>query len=73
MLSTPGIPGFLVAIKQLKSTEQSALEELTREAAFVAQLNHDNIVRLHGVVTVSIERSFPCPFLTGVRRLDSRC
>jgi serine/threonine protein kinase len=50
---TVGVPGFLVAIKQLKSTEQSAIEELTREAAFMAQLNHDNIVKLHGVVTVS--------------------
>jgi serine/threonine protein kinase len=44
----------LVAIKQLKSTEASALEELTREAAFMAQLNHDNVIKLHGVVTVGI-------------------
>jgi len=48
-----GIPGYLVAVKQLKSTEASALEELTREAVFMAQLNHNNIIRLHGVVTVS--------------------
>ena len=47
-----GVPSFLVAIKQLKSTEQSALEELTREAAFMAQLKHENIVKLHGVITV---------------------
>jgi serine/threonine protein kinase len=45
-----------VAVKQLKSEEQSALEELTREAAFMAQLNHDNIVKLHGVVTVCFGR-----------------
>jgi serine/threonine protein kinase len=51
-LHATGIPGYLVAIKQLKSTEASALEELTREAAFMAQLNHDNVVKLHGVVTV---------------------
>ena len=48
-----GVPGYLVAIKQLKSTEATALEELTREAAFMAQLSHDSVVRLHGVVTVS--------------------
>jgi serine/threonine protein kinase len=47
-----GVPGFLVAIKQLKSVEPGALEELAREAAFMAQLNHDNVVKLHGVVTV---------------------
>jgi len=48
-----GIPGFLVAIKTLKSTETAAQEELMREAAFMAQLNSDYIVKLHGVVTVS--------------------
>ena len=50
---TTGIPGFLVAVKQLRSDQAGAAEELTREAAFMAQLNHDNIVKLHGVVTVS--------------------
>jgi hypothetical protein len=48
-----GIPGFLVAIKTLKSDETSAQDELMREAAFMAQLNSDYIVKLHGVVTVS--------------------
>jgi len=56
-----GIPGYLVAVKQLKSTEASALEELTREAVFMAQLNHNNIIRLHGVVTVSPYRTDPDP------------
>ena len=54
-----GIPGYLVAIKQLKSIEASALEELTREAAFMAQLNHDNIVKLNGVVTVCLDSQSP--------------
>lgn len=47
-----GVPGFLVAIKELKTQEASAQEELMREAAFMAQLNCDYIVKLHGVVTV---------------------
>jgi serine/threonine protein kinase len=49
-----GIPGFLVALKTLKSSEPAAQEELLREAAFMAQLNCDFIVRLHGVVTVRL-------------------
>ncbi|EDQ85118.1 uncharacterized protein MONBRDRAFT_29610 [Monosiga brevicollis MX1] len=46
-----GVPGFLVAVKILKTQSDEALIELTREAAFMAQFNHDNVVRLHGVIT----------------------
>ena len=55
LLLFPGIAGFLVAVKQLKTEDEAAYAELTREAAFMAQLNHDNVVKLYGVVTVRLE------------------
>lgn len=47
-----GLPDYLVAVKTLKSSASDARDELMREACFMAQLNCDYIVRLHGVVTV---------------------
>lgn len=52
--SSAGVPAFLVAIKTLKdgaSTE--ARDELLREAVFMAQLDCEHIIGLHGVVTAS--------------------
>eukprot|EP00043_Microstomoeca_roanoka_P012816 m.124683 g.124683 ORF g.124683 m.124683 type:complete len:1648 (+) comp15598_c3_seq1:166-5109(+) len=46
-----GLPGFLVAIKMLKTTNIDSQDELMREAAFMAQLNNDFVVKLHGVCT----------------------
>jgi hypothetical protein len=46
------IPAYLVAIKTLKSSASDAMDELMREACFMAQLNCDYIVRLYGVATV---------------------
>ena len=48
---TAGIPGFLVAIKTLKIDSVDSQDELMREAAFMAQLNNDFVVKLHGVCT----------------------
>lgn len=39
-------------VKTLKSSEAEVRDELMREACFMAQLNCDCIVRLHGVVTI---------------------
>eukprot|EP00055_Hartaetosiga_balthica_P004331 m.11157 g.11157 ORF g.11157 m.11157 type:complete len:1907 (-) comp3790_c0_seq1:174-5894(-) len=47
-----GIPGFLVAVKTLKQGNDDAYTELMREAAFMAQMNNDFIVKLYGVCTV---------------------
>jgi serine/threonine protein kinase len=46
------IPAYLVAIKTLKSSAADAVDDLMREACFMAQLNCDHIVRLYGVATV---------------------
>lgn len=47
-------PGYLVAVKQLLSTDPMYREELLREAAIMAQFQHDNVTGLVGVVTVRI-------------------
>eukprot|EP00056_Hartaetosiga_gracilis_P013539 m.225186 g.225186 ORF g.225186 m.225186 type:complete len:1405 (-) comp13859_c2_seq8:3644-7858(-) len=47
-----GVPGFLVAVKTLHSEDNvESQTELMREAAFMAQLQCDYIVKLHGVCT----------------------
>lgn len=47
-----GMPEFLVAVKTLKIATSDSRDELMREACFMAQLNCDYIVKLHGVVTL---------------------
>lgn len=46
------IPGFLVAVKTLKNSASESVDELLREAAFMAQFNDEHVLRLHGVITM---------------------
>ena len=41
-----------VAIKTVKNTTEEERVKLLQEAAIMGQFAHENVVRLHGVVTV---------------------
>ena len=45
--------GTEVAVKQLKLTDSESKVKLLQEAAIMAQFNHSNVLKLHGIVTDS--------------------
>jgi hypothetical protein len=49
-----GSPGYLVAVKSLLRPDTASHQLMLREAAIMAQFNHERIVGLVGVVTVGV-------------------
>lgn len=47
----PNTPGYIVAVKTLHSDFHDDREALMKEAAIMAQFQHDRVVRLVGTLT----------------------
>lgn len=59
-----------VAIKTTKGTKEQERVKLLQEAAIMGQFAHNNVVRLHGVVTVGEPVS---PIICSCRGISNRC